>query len=758
MTCYITTYFDIGRSEWDSQFKRTFSYYSTNFSPFINLFEENSCDNDEMIVFMDESKINEFQQYLNLYPKSNIKLISINDNFMNQLFIWKTLDIETEIMKIPSFKNLLGTRFIYPEHNYPKYTLINHSKIDFICYAIENNLSDKNIFCWVDFGFFNNHLNIPKHLLDISLFDLNKINYTLINPIETQDLDIFYTLKNAREVIGGFFFIGTKSKLLEYQQLYHSTLKTFQSMKIADDDQHLVLQCFNSNPNLFSFNKNNFGWHKVLVANQKQKIKVISFCLWGNIKRYVYGLIRNIEIASKLYPDWICYVYLHSKSVNPNVISIIKKFHNTKVFLKNDDYIRPKRFMLWRLEPILDINVELFISRDIDTRIQLREILAVDEWVKSKKILHIMRDHPQHYPKILGGMYGIRPHFNMRKKDWLDSIEKFYEIYGESTDDQKYLELYLYNSIDSKNIFIHDEIKRYEKDNCHPYPIKYEKNGHFVGCYIYENEDTDNETANVLKHWTQTYISERVNSSEITLHSKLDFISSKISKIYIIHYSKLTNRKKNFINNKTYFLLDKFFEIIWVDNYDREHITQSQIHEFYKFDSNILQRSLTSAEIANGIAHNMTFENIMIDEKKEFTLVFEDDTEFKEDFIEHLFFVLSNLPNDADMICLGGPTSFSSYPCETHPSCTLSKFKSEDIIFFLPSTPAPMTLSSMLYRNKNLRKIKQSKLYKPFSSPSDHNLWICNIEVNSKLYYCQPFITYEASKSGTFDSSMERGF
>lgn len=108
MTCYITTYFDIGRSEWDSQFKRTFSYYSTNFSPFINLFEENSCDNDEMIVFMDESKINEFQQYLNLYPKSNIKLISINDNFMNQLFIWKTLDIETEIMKIPSFKNLLN--------------------------------------------------------------------------------------------------------------------------------------------------------------------------------------------------------------------------------------------------------------------------------------------------------------------------------------------------------------------------------------------------------------------------------------------------------------------------------------------------------------------------------------------------------------------------------------------------------------------------------------------------------------------------
>ena len=37
--------------------------------------------------------------------------------------------------------------------------------------------------------------------------------------------------------------------------------------------------------------------------------------------------------------------------------------------------------------------VEIMMPRDTDTRIFLREKLAVDEWLKSGKLIHIMRDH-----------------------------------------------------------------------------------------------------------------------------------------------------------------------------------------------------------------------------------------------------------------------------------------------------------------------------------------------------------------------------
>jgi len=305
MTCYITSYYDINREHWTNSFKRSFDDYLKTFEPFISLFNTDYCCDDEMIVFIDSKHYEQLQELINSKPKSNISVYQLNSEIMNELQMWKTLEKEREIMNLESFRKLLGERHIFPEHNYPEYTLINHSKIDIVCRAIDLNLSKHNIFAWVDFGFFAKDINIPNFLLDISNFNLDKITYSLINPIEKIDFNIEYTLLNAPEVIGGFFFLGSKEKMLQYQKLYHETLDYFQNtLQIADDDQHLVLQCINKNPDLFSFNTKIYGWHKVLKSNQKKNINVISFCLWGNEKRYTVGLIENIKLASLFYTGW----------------------------------------------------------------------------------------------------------------------------------------------------------------------------------------------------------------------------------------------------------------------------------------------------------------------------------------------------------------------------------------------------------------------------------------------------------------------
>jgi len=753
MICYITVYYDIGRNEWKGNFKRSFQDYLSRFKPFIELFKNDK--DDEMIVFIDEKH---YEELYNLtHDVKNIKLIKLNKDILNEIYCWSLLDREREIMSKPEYHYLLGKRIIYPEHNYPEYTLINHSKIDFISRVIDLELSTFDYYAWVDFGFFSKIENIPNNLLDINKFNLDKINYTLINPIDESDNNIFYTLINAPEKIGGFFFMGRKDKIKEYQQLYHKILNYFQESNIADDDQHLALRCYFNKPELFSFNTDNYGWHKVFVANQKQikNVRVISFCLWGNEKRYVVGLIENIKLAKIYYPEWICWVYIHT-SVNNSIYSELSMFDNVKIIIKNDENIRSKRFMLWRFEPICDDSVEYFMSRDTDTRIQPREVLAVNEWINSGKILHIMRDHPQHYPKILGGMYGINSKQIMNNwNNWIEIIEEFYKNHGEDVDDQYFLELYIYNRIKSTDRIIHDEIKKYEGSECLDFPIKYEQNNHFVGCYIYENGETDPQTAHVLRNWLENNLKHRISEYNVSLEEKLFYLKNVIDDIYVIHYTKLVSRKKNLsIELKKHFL-DKFFNIKWIENFDRENLTPEIIQNSCILNPSVLNRLLTMGEIANGLAHTYVLEQI-----KNISLVFEDDTIFKENFIHHLYHIIKVLPEDWEAVCLGGPTETQDYPSKTLENSNKLDFNSNEIILYSSPTRAPCSLSAMLYSSRGIKKILESRYLKPLCAPSDHTVWYCCMDQKVSMLWSQPWITYEGSKTEMFSSSLntERGF
>jgi len=135
--------------------------------------------------------------------------------------------------------------------------------------------------------------------------------------------------------------------------------------------------------------------------------KVITFSLWGNNPTYTIGAIRNAEIAKEMYPDFECWYYIHKETVPQKIIDTLSKLDNTKIILKIGDLSKCKP-MMWRFEAIDEPDVEIMMSRDTDTRILLREKLAVDKWLKSYKLFHIMRDHPYHDNIILGGMFGTK--------------------------------------------------------------------------------------------------------------------------------------------------------------------------------------------------------------------------------------------------------------------------------------------------------------------------------------------------------------
>jgi protein O-GlcNAc transferase len=129
----------------------------------------------------------------------------------------------------------------------------------------------------------------------------------------------------------------------------------------------------------------------------------VSFSVYGSDPKYLVGALENLALVKELLPGWFAVFY-----ISPQAHSIIGADlldERSLVIIKNErsNYAG----MTWRFEAIGLPNASHVIFRDTDSRITVREISAVREWVASSKVLHIMRDHPLHGSKILGGMWGI---------------------------------------------------------------------------------------------------------------------------------------------------------------------------------------------------------------------------------------------------------------------------------------------------------------------------------------------------------------
>ena len=224
--------------------------------------------------------------------------------------------------------------------------------------------------------------------------------------------------------------------------------------------------------------------------------KVLSFSLWGSKPHYNIGAIKNAELAKEFYPDFECWFYIHKESVPLDTIEKLKGFSNCKIIFKSGDLINENcKPRMWRFESIDDPEVEIMMSRDTDTRILLREKLAVDEWLNSKTLFHIMRDHPHHDFVILAGMFGSRkiPHL----QSWIEVMNTFNQD-GDRMYDQNFLKDYIYPVIRDNSI-IHTSFHIYSNENTRRFPIEYCSEYKFVGEYVYEDESRSLSHVEVLK-------------------------------------------------------------------------------------------------------------------------------------------------------------------------------------------------------------------------------------------------------------------
>lgn len=162
-----------------------------------------------------------------------------------------------------------------------------------------------------------------------------------------------------------------------------------------------------------------FQWCSDESSVRGRHQKVITYTVFGDAQddasvfRRYFSSIKNIsQTANKMYPGWIIRIYhniIDSQSeAQKQLCKVFCRYPNIdlcsihriadQIESNSTRPIDPKLIRglnpkMFRYLVMLDPNVDVFISRDVDSLIWHREVDAVKEWLSSNYTFHLMRDH-----------------------------------------------------------------------------------------------------------------------------------------------------------------------------------------------------------------------------------------------------------------------------------------------------------------------------------------------------------------------------
>jgi hypothetical protein len=379
--------------------------------------------------------LNHWIRYIN-YANKNFKNIKIYLIFSKQTDISKFNDIRENILLLNIKENLIPGIFNKTMLAFDK---INNS-YDYK-YIMRTNLS----------SFFR---------LDKLLESINNVDniYGVIGKYEDKKFisgagmlftkeNINYLLSNKNKInsylpddvaLSSIFDIESHNKKLRYDfsknktEINFNELEDFYHFRIKNQERSNDIKIFNK---LFNY----YYDSKPQEENNKMK-KIISYSLYGSNKKYCIGMLENLKINKKKLPDWETYIY-YSEDVPEIYIEMYKEYNPVLIKCKLSEF--KWEGPLWRFRLFNDKDVDIFISRDADSRITDREIEFVNDFISSDKSFHIIRDHPDHNLTILAGMFGVKvKDFNNKykiktineyitdyKKKYHKNIDKFPDQY-----------------------------------------------------------------------------------------------------------------------------------------------------------------------------------------------------------------------------------------------------------------------------------------------------------------------------------------
>lgn len=194
-------------------------------------------------------------------------------------------------------------------------------------------------------------------------------------------------------------------------------------------------------------------------------MKVFSFCLYNEPNPLYYdGLLENITMIYRHFPDWGVFVYI-GEGVPEEFVA---RLTIVGVQVRHTGCSGPLN-MIYRFLAIEEPGVEMMMVRDADSRIHWKDRWAIREFVQSPYLAHSIRDCLVHCIPMLGGTWGIKREANVPIGMCFDHYKtNQVDIIGK---DQTFLNLYVWPRV-RHSLLVHTSIDyRAEGDVIAPFPF-----------------------------------------------------------------------------------------------------------------------------------------------------------------------------------------------------------------------------------------------------------------------------------------------
>lgn len=202
----------------------------------------------------------------------------------------------------------------------------------------------------------------------------------------------------------------------------------------------------------------------------------ISFSLYGSNPKYLVGAIRNAEQIRRFYPDFVPLFYV-DPVVSESCITDLEALGARVYQMINSSQV--SNLMMWRFMAVEKPDADVVLVRDADSRFSERESRAVDQWLRSDKLFHSMRDYPAHDTEIMGGMWGWKKPLRLTMYD--DSVNWLRLAANKLVVDQQFLSEIVWPKVEH-TVMQHDSFFRDKYPGSIPFPDgDSTEDGSFVG-------------------------------------------------------------------------------------------------------------------------------------------------------------------------------------------------------------------------------------------------------------------------------------
>ncbi len=319
----VTAFFDIGRSEFKDFTRKNIEYF--------NYFKFWAGIKNNLVVYTQpefKDEVLKIRQEKGLLDKTIVITCNLEDVDPELYNVFKeTFEKYPQTWRNTSKENPEATSF--------KYCYVTNLKSFIVDKAIQDNLVSTSNIIWIDFGFnhkgdvftnedqFNFYLNFKK------LYDKNKlVIYKISNDTNKSLAQIYYDMS---VVYVGCLMYGSCESWRIYSSQIRSSILSFASKGMADDDQLYMIEVVRNNPHTYQVESCSIWFDSLLDFISTENCKLLTMSGKAYKSKYFLLQERILKETNNLKRSFMkIYLYFFRKSLKRSITKILHQHIKNK--------------------------------------------------------------------------------------------------------------------------------------------------------------------------------------------------------------------------------------------------------------------------------------------------------------------------------------------------------------------------------------------------------------------------------------------